>query len=499
MNLFLGIDIGTFESKGVLADAEGTVLATAARPHRMIVPQPGYAEHRAEEDWWGDFCALSRRLVADAGVDPSAIAAVAASAIGPCMLPVDEAGTPLMNGVLYNVDSRAKAEIAELTERIGPDTILARCGNPLTAQAVGPKILWLRRHRPDLFARTAAILTSTSYVVRKLTGRTVIDHYTASSFAPLYDVDRQGWAADLCAGIVEPALLPEPLWSTEIAGRVTAAAAAETGLAAGTPVTVGTIDAAAEAVSVGVSAPGEMMMMYGSSVFVIEVTAGRVADRRLFTAPWLFPGRHAAMASLATAGTLTHWIRDQLARDLDPGAAMAALAAEAAASPPGARGLVFLPHFAGAQTPLYDPAARGAFLGLDLTHTRADLVRAVLEGIACAARSIVDTYAEAGAPPAAIRAVGGGTRNRVWLQATSDLLDRPQSLPQRTLGAAYGDAFLAALSVGAVGEGDIARWNPVDGSVDPRPETQAPYRRLYDAFRAAAAAVGPVVAHLQSA
>ena len=148
MTVTLGVDIGTFESKGVLVDGAGKILASAATPHKMIVPQPGWAEHRAEEDWGGDFRIVVRKLLDESGLDPSEIAAVACSAIGPCMLPMDADGAPLMNAVLYGVDGRAEREVAELTERIGEETLLARCGNALTSQSVGPKILWLKRNRP---------------------------------------------------------------------------------------------------------------------------------------------------------------------------------------------------------------------------------------------------------------------------------------------------------------------------------------------------------------
>ena len=185
MTYYLGIDIGTFESKGVLVDVEGAIVATAAKPHKMIVPQPGWAEHRPREDWWDDFTFLSRKLLADSGAAPSTVKAVGASAIGPCMLPVDAAGEPLMNGVLYGVDTRAALEIEELTRAIGEDTLLARCGNALTSQSVGPKILWMRRNRPEIFAQTHKILTSTSYLVHRLTGAFVIDHHSAAHSSPL--------------------------------------------------------------------------------------------------------------------------------------------------------------------------------------------------------------------------------------------------------------------------------------------------------------------------
>ena len=477
MTCTLGIDIGTFETKGTLVAHDGTILATATRPHKMLVPRPGWAEHRAEEDWWGDFVHVTRALLAQSGIDPRDIKAVAASAIGPCMLPVDATGKPLMNGVLYGVDTRATDQIAALNARIGEATILARCGNALTSQSVGPKILWLKETHPDLFARTAKVLTSTSYLTWKLTGDYVIDHYTAANFSPLYDVTRLDWTDEL-ADFLPLDRLPRLMWSTDIAGQITAEAAAETGLAPGTPVTCGTIDAAAEAVSVGVQAPGEMMLMYGSTIFIIQVTAAPLRDERLWYAPWLFPGRHASMAGLATSGTLTHWFRDQMARDTD----FATLAAEAEASPKGAKGLICLPYFSGERTPIHDPRAKGAFFGLDLTHTRADLYRAVLEGIAMGTAHVFDTYRDLEAAPDRVLAVGGGTKNPVWLQATSDLTATPQLVCERTLGASYGDAFLAAVGVGAVLPDEISRWNPVARTVTPEPV--AAYDRQYPLWKA---------------
>ena len=461
----LGIDIGTFESKGVLADLDGTVIATAVRSHTMLVPQPGWAEHRPDEDWWGDLVVITRELLATSGVDPRSIRAVATSAIGPCMLPVDAAGAPLMNGVLYGVDTRAAAQIETLTARLGEDAILAACGNALTSQSVGPKILWLKETHPDRYARTAKVLTSTSYLVWKLTGEHVIDHYTAASFSPLYDVNRLDWTADLAPEILPLDRLPRLMWSTEIAGGVTAAAAAETGLAEGTPVTVGTIDAAAEAVSVGVRAPGEMMLMYGSTVFIIQVTGRPLRDPRLWYAPWIAHGLHASMAGLATSGTLIRWFRDELTA----GATWDELVRAAEASPKGAKGLLCLPHFSGERTPIHDPHAKGAFFGLDLTHTRGDLFRAVLEGIASGTAHVMDTYRELDAAPLTVLAVGGGTRNEVWLHATSDLGRMPQKVREKTIGASYGDAFLAAVAIGAVPSDRIGDWNPVMRTVMPEP------------------------------
>jgi xylulokinase len=489
MTLFLGLDIGTFESKGVLVDETGAIRAEARHPHRMLVPQPGWAEHRAEEDWWGDFVSITRALLANPAVRAQEIAAIACSAIGPCMLPVDAAGAPLMNGVLYGVDTRASAQIARLNAAIGEARILQTGGNALTSQSVGPKILWLRETSPEIFEKTAKVLTSSSYLVWNLTGKHVIDHYTAAGFSPLYDVAAQGWS-DALADILPLDRLPRLLWSTEIAGHVTGLAAAETGLPEGIPVTCGTIDAAAEAVSVGVAHPGEMMVMYGSTIFTIMVTDRPLRDPRLWYAPWLFPGSHASMAGLATSGTLTHWFRDTLA----PGADFAALAAEAAASPKGAKGLLCLPHFSGERTPIHDAAAKGAFFGLNLTHSRGDLYRAVLEGIAAGTAQVLDCYRALGAAPSQLRAVGGGVQNAVWLQATSDLSQLLQEICTRSIGASYGDAFLAALAIGAVEPGNIATWNPVAQRIEPQPDPvyarQYPlWQRLYTQTRDISAAL----------
>ena len=478
MESFLGVDVGTFETKGVLTDRTGRILAEARHAHDMIVPQPGWAEHDAEGDWWGDVVRVTRALLAQR---PEArVAAVAISAIGPCMLPVDADHRPLMNGVLYGVDTRAAAEIADLTAAIGAERILDRCGNALTSQAVGPKILWLRRNRPEIWAKTARIGTSSTFITHRLTGEWVIDHYTACNFAPLYAIDRQDWCHDL-ADICPPGMLPRLMWSTQIAGHVTAAAAAETGLPQGIPVTCGTIDAAAEAVSAGVAAPGDMMLMYGSTVFVVQVAPGRVRDGRLWQAPWLFPGRHAVMAGLATSGTLTQWLRELLSPGEGRGEAFAALVAAAEGVPRGARGLICLPYFSGERTPLHDPQAKGVFFGLNLTHGRAELYRAACEGIAMATRAITDTYAAAGIPPARVMAVGGGVRNPVWSQATSDLTGLVQAVPQVTTGAAFGDAFLAALAVGAVTEGDLPAWNPPARRIVPEPAPE--YDRLWPLFQ----------------
>jgi len=466
LKYYLGIDIGTFESKGVIVNQQGDIVVQSARAHKMLVPQVGWAEHRANEDWWSDCVFLCQELIQSSAISAADIASIACSGIGPCMLPVDSTGEPLMNAVLYGVDARAAEQIESLNNDIGETEILDKCGNALTSQSVGPKILWLKEQRPDIFRKTHKIVTCPTYLVHKLTGEYVIDHYTAANFSPLYDVTTQSWTTQLCPDLIKQDQLPRLGWSTEIAGHVTSEAAELTGLVVGTPVTIGTIDAAAEAVSVGTTEYGDMMIMYGSTMFMIQLTRERVADPRLWYAPWLFPSQHASMAGASTSGTLTHWFRDELAKELGDDAFIH-LAQEAEASSPGANGLVFLPYFSGERTPIHDTSARGSWFGLTLTHTRSDMYRALLEGIAMGTRHITETFAELGHAPERLLAVGGGTKNEIWSQSTSNFCKQTQFVADKTVGASYGNAFLAAIAVGDAELSDIKKWNPISRTIEP--------------------------------
>lgn len=484
MTFTFGIDIGTFESKAALVASDGSIVAQAAVPHRMIVPQPGWAEHEAENTWWGDVTKLSQQVLAESRINPKDIACVGISAIGPCMLPVDKAGTPLMNGVLYGVDTRAAHEIETLTRDIGAERLLSETGNALTSQSVGPKILWLKNNRRDLYDRAHKFVNATTFVNFRLTGKWVTDHYSAANWGPLYLPQEEAWSMRLSDSICSLEQLTDLAWTTDVIGEVTGEAAAATGLAAGTPVIAGTIDAASEAVSVGVLEPGTMMLMYGSTIFIILVTEHRVQDARLWYAPWLFKGQHASMSGLATSGTLTHWFREQFARELaDPKQAAIQLAREAATSPKGAKDLLLLPYFSGERTPLHDPLAKGVVFGLDLTHTRADIYRALLEGIAHSTRHVLETYQEAGVAVSRIEAVGGGTNNKVWTEATSDICGVVQSVRNKTIGASYGDAFLAALAIGTAKPCDILQWNGADRCITPDIATAQRYDAAHQRFR----------------
>lgn len=466
-DVFCGIDIGTSSSKGVLVTADGEIVARASRAHDTATPRPGWVEHDAEGVWWADFLALAKELTA-AG---HRIAGLAVSGIGPVLLPADRDGNPLRPAILYGVDTRAGEEIAELTGELGAEEILLRGGTPLSSQAVGPKLRWLARHEPAVYERTELLLMASSYLVHRLTGRYVLDHHSASQCDPMYDQSAFDWARDW-AEVVAPGLrLPELAWPTEVVGTVTPAAARETGLPEGLPVTAGTVDAWAEATSVGVREPGDVMVMYGTTMFLVQVVAAPRPHPALWTTSGVHPGTWSLAAGMATSGAVTDWLRRLV------GADFATLVAEAADVPAGSRGLLLLPYFAGERTPIFDPSARGIIAGLTLGHGRAELYRAALEGIAYGVRHNLEVMREAGGPARRLVAVGGGTQGGLWTRIVSDVTGQAQVVPAETVGAALGDAMLAAGAAGV----DVSGWNPDDHVVHPFGDN--PYDEFYDRYR----------------
>lgn len=484
MELLLGLDIGTSSSKGVLVSPDGTVVARAERAHATSYPRPGWAEHDPEAVWWADTVAICRELTNATtpegghagGPTGGQIAGVCVSGIGPCLLPVAADGSPLRPAILYGIDTRAHVEIAELTERFGAEAILRRCGSALSSQAVGPKLAWLRRHEPDVWARTAGFHMASSFIVHRLTGAYVLDHHSASQCDPLYDLAGQDWAEDWAAEVAPGLRLPELRWPAEVVGTVSPAAAAATGLPAGTPVTAGTIDAWAEAHSVAATAPGDVMVMYGTTLFVIAGVTQPRPDPALWSTVGLEPDSRCLAGGMATSGALTQWVAD-----LAGGKAHADLLAAAARLPAGAEGLLVLPYFAGERTPLYDPDARGLILGLTMRHGAAHLYRAVLEATGYGLRHILEALAEAGARPRRLVAVGGGTRQRLWPQIVADITGMAQEVPRERIGACFGDAHLAGIGVGLAR--DPATWNDVEETVEPDEAVRDRYEHLYQLYR----------------
>lgn len=467
----VGVDIGTSSSKGVLVTLDGQVLRTATRSHTPARPQPGWVEMDASV-WWTEFVEITRDLLTHDGVT---VVAVGVSGMGPCALITDADGVPLRPAILYGVDTRATEQIAALTHTLGgDDVIMARTGSALSTQAVGPKLAWLAEHEPQTFARAERLFMPSSWLVWNLTGEYLLDHHSASQCTPLYDAGSQTWFepwARPLAGTIE---LPPLVWPGEVGGTVSAAASATTGLPVGIPVIAGTIDAWSESVSVGAQHPGDLMLMYGTTMFLINTVPGPLSATGLWGTVGAFPGTHNLAAGMATSGAITGWLRDLLSAGDFP-----ELLALAGASGVGAGGLLMLPYFAGERTPIQDPLARGLIAGLTLSHTAGDLYRAALEATAFGVRHNIEAMAAAGGTIERIVAVGGGTTGELWTQIVSDVTGLPQVIPTITIGASFGAAFLAA---SAVSEADIDGWNPPADIRHPQPARTAEYDELYSLY-----------------
>ncbi len=416
---------------------------------------------------------------------------MAVSGIGPSLVPVDTQGRALRPAILYGIDTRATAEIDFLNDCYGEEVLYRAGGSVLSSQAVGPKLLWLRRNEPEIFASAASFHSANDFIVLRLTGEHVMDAYTASLYNPLYSFSTGTWTSEYATNIVEVSRLPPVRWSTQVAGQVTAAAADQTGLSPGTPVTVGTVDAVAEAVSVGAVHPGDLMCMYGTTTFFILATDHPASHPTMWSVSHAFPGLYGVAAGMSTTGALTRWFRDNFARDLmvsGPDAAYSQLIREAESAPPGSNGLLVLPYFSGERTPINDPNARGVICGLSLAHDRGHLFRAILEGTAYGIAHNLQTMRESGAHAKRIVAVGGGARNPLWLQIVSDVSGVSQQVPEQTIGAAYGDAFLAGYAAGIIPSLDAldSDWVRIGRTVEPNEaayEEYAHYLRLFHELR----------------
>jgi xylulokinase len=474
MDVLLGIDMGTGSTKGVLVDATGTVLATETIAHSMTLPRPGWAEVDAEELWWHEVCSISSTLMSRMPVGAS-LAAMCVSGVGPCLVLCDDDLRPLRPAILYGIDTRAAVEINSLTDEFGAQDILDQAGTVLSSQAVGPKIEWVRRNEPQVFEQATGWYGSNSYIAAKLTGEYVIDHHTASQCDPLYLTRdftwNKAWAQRICGHLP----LPRLVWPSDVVGTVTAAAAEATGLPAGTPVAAGTVDAYSEAFSVGVRQPGDQMLMYGSTMFLVQLIGEYHSDPTLWTTAGMEPGSLALAAGTSTAGSLIGWLQG-----VTGDASFDDLMAEARQVPPGSEGLLVVPYFAGERTPVFDPQARGVVAGLTLRHNRGHLFRAAYEGISFGIRQILERFDDAHTGERTV-AVGGGLRSPIWAQAVSDITGRTQLVPEQAIGASYGDALLAAIGVGLVPpETD---WARIAYEITPDPRNRDLYSDLYATWR----------------
>lgn len=496
MPYVMGIDIGTYESKGVIVDRAGQIIAKASITHELEIPKRGWAEHDAEKVWWHDFTYLSNVLIDEVsqkyGIQSSEIKAVGASSIAPAVIPIDAHGKPLRKAILYGIDTRTEAEIEQLTKEIGDQRILRMAGHHLSSQSAGPKILWIRNHEPEVYQQTYKFLSGSGYIVYKLCREYVMDRYTAASFSPLFHLHKLVWNPEVVEYITELDKLPRLVWGYETVGEVTRESSMETGLSPGTKVIAGTADALSESISVGAVHHGDLMLMYGSSTFFILVSDNLPESEVFWPSIHAIPGLKTVTGGTATAGSITRWFAENWMdlslneeafskKRLDQ--IYSLLAQEAQKSPPGSNGLLTLPFFSGERTPIHDPNAKGVQFGLTLQHKKQDLYRSILEGIAYSIRHNLDEMRKLNLDIHRVVAVGGGVKNRLWLQSVSDICEVNQVIPSITIGASYGDAFLCALGLGWYKSiEEVDQWVHMDHMVEADATNLPLYRKFYSLY-----------------
>ena len=446
----LGIDIGTTGAKGIALSEDGRVLASTTESYPISTPQPGWSEQDPEL-WW----TAAQRLL---DVLPEGPLGLSGQMHG--LVVLDEHGEVLRPAILWN-DQRTAAECAEIERRVGPARLIELTGNRALTGFTAPKLLWLRTHEPETYARIRYVLLPKDYVRLRLTGERAIDAADASGTL-LFDVARRRWSTEVCEALEIPLdWLPQVFESTEIAG-------------AG--------DQAAAALGVGIASPGPVSVVLGTSGVVFAVLPAYAPDpqARVHVFCHAVPATWHAMGVMLSAAGSAAWLRRIL------GAELTALDAEAAAWRPGAEGLLFAPYLAGERTPHADPDARGAFTGLANRHDRGALWRAMLEGVAYGLRDSLELLRGLGARPEVGRVSGGGARSDLWLRIVASVLGLPLEQTASEEGSAYGAALLAGVRAGVFADAHdaVARCVRVRSRVDPDPGWSAAYDHGYARYRA---------------
>lgn len=448
----VGLDVGTSAVKGVAIDEDGRVLATASADYPLSRPQPGWSE-QDPEDWWRAAQDVIGRL-------PEGPVGLAGQMHG--LVVLDSERRVLRPAILWN-DQRTAAECAEIEERVGFERLVELTGNRALTGFTGPKLLWLRRHEPELYGRIRHVLLPKDYVRLRLTGELAIDVADASGTL-LFDVRRRAWSEEICAALEIPLeWLPPSYESTEIAG-------------AG--------DQAAAALGVGVARPGPVSVVLGTSgvVFAALPSYAHDPEARLHAFCHAVPGTWHAMGVMLSAAGSAEWLRGVLA------AGLAELEHEAERWPAGTEGLLFAPYLAGERTPHPDPDARGAFVGLSVRHDRGALWRAMLEGVAYGLRDSLELLRELGARPESGRVSGGGARSELWLRILASVLGLPLETTESEEGSAFGAALLAGVRAGVFADADtaVARCVRPRRRIEPEWDYDDGYRRfrrLYPTLR----------------
>ncbi|HET7728073.1 MAG TPA: xylulokinase [Candidatus Limnocylindrales bacterium] len=481
MAYVLGIDVSTTATKAVLVDDTGRVVGVAASEYGFDVPRPLWSEQDPRL-WWDGATAAIGSVLAGAGVSGADVAAVGLTGQMHGAVLLDDAGEVLRPAILWN-DQRTTAACDEIRRAVGRERLIRITGNDALTGFTAPKLVWVRDHEPDVWARVRHVLLPKDFVRHRLTGTWALDKADGAGTL-LFDLAARDWSPEILEALrIEPAWLPPTFEGPEVTGTVSPAAAEATGLRAGTPVVAGGGDQSANGVGVGAVDPGVVALSLGTSGVVFAATDAPIHEPRGIVHAFCHavPGRwHLMSVMLSAAGSL-RWFRDAVA----PGADFGALVDAAASVPAGADGLLFLPYLSGERSPHPDPNARGAFVGLTLGHDRRHLTRAVIEGVAFGLRDGLDLMVAAGLPrPAQIRASGGGTASPLWRQVLADVLEAEIATVSTTEGAAAGAAFLAAVGAGwfptvASATAALVRATPV---ASPGPDAPA-YRGLHALYR----------------
>lgn len=486
---FLGIDVSTTGVKALLVDAHGNVVASGSQPHASSAPRPLWSEQRPEDWYAGAVVAIGSALRA-AGVDGASVAAIGLTGQMHGLVALDASGAVVRPAILWN-DQRTAAECDEIRAGVGRERLIAISGNDALTGFTAPKILWMRHHEPEHYARIHRFLLPKDYLRYRLTGKYAMDKADGSGTL-LFDLARRDWSPDLLAALDIPAEWAPPTFEgPDVTGTITHAAAEATGLRAGTPVVAGGGDQAAQAVGVGAVTPGVLALTLGTSgvLFATTETPTIEPEGRLHAFCHAVPDRWHLMGVMLSAAGSMQWARDTLA----PEASFEALDAEAAQTPVGAEGLLFLPYLTGERTPYPDPFARGAWVGLTTRHSRAHLVRATLEGVAFGMRDMLTLMRASGIRVLdRARISGGGARSPLWRDILANVLDLELELPAVTEGAAYGAALLAGVGVGAWPDINAATSHLViTGRTSPSSERVRRYADLYTTYHGMYGALAP--------
>ncbi|NNE68874.1 MAG: xylulokinase [Rhodothermales bacterium] len=483
MTCTLGLDISTTASKALLLGEDGTLLGVSSAPHSLSTPRPLWSEQDPLE-WWTATRKAVAGVLTKTGVSPEQISGIGLSGQMHGLVLLDEAGDVLRPAMLWN-DQRSGAECDEIREMFGLEDLVRITGNDAFPGFTAPKLLWVRNHEPEVYARVRHVLLPKDYIRWRLTGEHATDRAGAGGTL-LLDLATRDWSSRILDGLGIPReWLPATHEGTDVTGRLTDSAATATGLASGTPVVGGGGDQAAQAVGVGATEPDTFALTVGTSGVVFAPSdRPRVDTRgRAHAFPHAVPGRWHLMGVMLSAAGSLQWFRDTLA----PGVPFDDLVAEAADCPAGADGVTFLPYLTGERTPHADPLATASFSGLTRGHSRGHLTRAVLEGVAFGLLDNLDLLAQAGLPrPVSLRASGGAMQSPLWRQVLADVLATDLVTVDTTEGAALGAAMLAGVGTGIwANAGEASQACVRTGEViQPSPETVEVYRGIHQRFRA---------------